>query len=197
MRKGRMDTQGLVEAVKAGDVERYGELVREHQAAVRAFIATYCPNWEMVDEIAQQTFIWAYEHFDEFMPGTRFQAWLKAIARNKILAELEVQRRESGRHKKYSDYVQNVSAQEELEEAEPAEEGLASVLSSCLEKLPDDLRQLMKRRYQDDVNIRDLAQQAKKTESALKVTLFRIRQMLKRCVEQQKDFSVHAPLDPG
>src|SRR5262245_14067074 len=117
-----METDALVKAVKAGDVEKYGELVRQHQAAVRAFIATYCPNWETVDEVAQQTFIWAYEHFDEFTPGTRFIAWLKAIARNKLMAELEVKRRDSGRRQKYVDYVQTVSAQEELKEAEAEED---------------------------------------------------------------------------
>lgn len=193
-----MDTHQLVQAVKAGDVEKYGELVRQHQAAVRAFIATYCPNWETVDDIAQQTFIWAYEHFDEFTPGTRFQAWLKAIARNKLMAELEVQRRDSGRRQKYVDYVQTVSAHEELRDAEPSDEsGLAAVLGACIDKLPGDMRQLMTRRYQENVAVRELAQQVKKTETALKVTLFRIRQMLKKCVEQQQKFPVHVPLDPG
>ena len=193
-----METDALVQAVKAGDVEKYGELVRQHQAAVRAFIATYCPNWETVDDVAQQTFIWAYEHFDEFTPGTRFPAWLKAIARNKLMAELEVQRRDSGRRQKYVDYVQTVSAQEELREAEAGEEsGLSTVLKSCVEKLPGDMKQLMKQRYQDDVTVRELAQQVRKTETALKVTLFRIRQMLKRCVEQQQKFPVHVPQDAG
>ena len=142
-----MDTDALVKAVKAGDVEQYGELVRQHQAAIRAFVATYCPNWETVDDIAQQTFIWAFEHFDEFVPGTRFQSWLKAIARNKLLAELEVQRRDSGRRKKYVDFVQFSSARAELEESEPeAKSGLASVLQTCLDQLPADMRQLLNQR---------------------------------------------------
>src|SRR5688572_598599 len=115
------DTDTLVKAVKAGDLDKYGELVRQHQASVRAFIATYCPNWEIVDDIAQQTFIWAFEHFSEYTPGTRFPAWLKAIARNKLLAELEVQRRDSGRRRKYVDFVQTSSAQAELEKSPPEE----------------------------------------------------------------------------
>ncbi|HYG74532.1 MAG TPA: sigma-70 family RNA polymerase sigma factor [Planctomycetota bacterium] len=191
-------TDALVEAVKAGDVEQYGELVRQHQAAVRAFIATYCPNWETVDDLAQQTFIWAYEHFDEYTPGTRFSAWLKAIARNKILAELEEKKRDSGRRQKYVDFVQAVSGQCEVKEAEPEDEqDLSSALRQCMEKLPSDLRELLKERYQDDVAVRELAQRVKKTEAALKVTLFRIRQMLKRCVEQHQKFPVHVPLDQG
>ncbi len=193
-----MDTDSLVKAIRAGDVEQYGELVRQHQAAIRAFIATYCPNWEQVDDIAQQTFIWAYEHFDEFTPGTRFQSWLKAIARNKLLAELEVQRRDSGRRKKYVDFVQFSSARAELEETEPEEKtGLATVLQTCLDQLPTDMRQLLNQRYEHDIAIRELAQKLNKTETALKVTLFRVRQMLKRCVEKKESFPVHVTFEQG
>ena len=193
-----MDTDSLVQAVKDGNVERYGEIVREHQAMVRAFIATYCPNWEAVDDLAQQTFIWAYEHINEYTPGTRFQAWLKAIARNKVMAELEVQRRDSGRRQKYVEFVQTASSQAEMPDAAAGDgEELAAALSTCLEKLPDQSRRLLSQRYQQDVAIRELAQQANKSETALKVTLFRIRQMLKRCVEQERKFPVHLTLDQG
>jgi RNA polymerase sigma-70 factor (ECF subfamily) len=187
-------TDELVQAVKAGEVEKYGQLVRLHQAAVRAFIATYCPNWEQVDEVAQQTFIWAYEHLGEYQPGTRFVAWLKAIARNKLMAEQEVQRRETGNRSRYLEYLQTSCAQSELERANPAEEtGLAEALRGCVEKLPGDLRALLHRRYHEDVPLRSLAESVQKTETALKVTLFRIRQMLKRCVEEKQQFPVYLP----
>ena len=45
------ETDALVQAVRAGDLDKYGLLVREHQAAVRAFVATYCPNREQIDEV--------------------------------------------------------------------------------------------------------------------------------------------------
>jgi len=188
------DTDALVDAVRKGDLAQYGQLVRSHQAAVRAYVATYCPNWEQVDEIAQQTFIWAYEHLDEYRPGTRFPAWLKAIARNKLLAELEVRRRESVNRSKYAEYLQATSAHEELSRADASDENsLAVALRACMEKLPDDLRSLLNRRYQENVPLKVLAAQVKKTETALKVTLFRIRQMLKRCVEEQHQFPVYLP----
>jgi RNA polymerase sigma-70 factor, ECF subfamily len=194
METGTIDTDALVQAVRAGDLEKYGLLVREHQAAVRAFVATYCPNREQIDEVAQQTFIWAYEHLADYQTGTRFLAWLKAIARNKLLAELEVQRRESDNRSRYCEFLQATSAHEELSRDEsPDESGLAEALRGCVDKLPEDLRSLLNRRYKEDVPVRTLAEKVKKTETALKVTLFRIRQMLKRCVEERHQFPVYLP----
>jgi RNA polymerase sigma-70 factor, ECF subfamily len=187
-----LDCDSLVLAVKAGNADAYDQLVRLHQVALRAFLATYCPNWEVVDDLAQQTFMWAYEHLNEYTPGTRFQTWLKAIARNVLLAELKTKQRHSGRYRKYVEFVINTSEQAELEKADVEEDGMPSVLGQCLEKLPEDSRQLLQWRYQDDIATRELAVKTQKTETALRGTLFRIRQMLKRCVEQQGKLPINS-----
>lgn len=178
------DVDALVLLVRAGNVDAYDEIVRQHQVALRAFIATYCPNWEVVDDLAQLTFLWAYEHLHEYNPGTHFQSWLKAIARNTLLAELKTKQRHSGRYRKYVDFVITTAEQSELEKPE-VENDLPGVLGECLQKLPEDARQLLQWRYQDELATRELAEKLNKTETALRGTLFRIRQMLKRCVEQQ------------
>lgn len=177
------DCDALVLSVRAGNVDAYDEIVRQHQVALRAFLATYCPNWEVVDDLAQLTFLWAYEHLHEYKAGTSFQSWLKAIARNTLLAELKTKQRHSGRYRKYVDFVVNTAEQAELEKP-IVEDDLPSVLGECLQKLPEDARQLLQWRYQDDLATRELAEKVHKTETALRGTLFRIRQMLKRCVEQ-------------
>jgi RNA polymerase sigma-70 factor (ECF subfamily) len=191
------DCDALVLAVRAGNADAYDEIVRLHQVALRAFLATYCPNWEIVDDLAQQTFMWAYEHLDEYTPGTRFQSWLKAIARNTLLAELKSKQRHSGRYRKYAEFVVTTSEQTELEKVDVEEDGLPAVLGQCLQKLPDDARQLLKWRYQDDIATRELAEKVQKSETALRGSLFRIRQMLKRCVEQQGKLSVDSEWAAG
>jgi RNA polymerase sigma-70 factor, ECF subfamily len=180
-----LDCDALVEAVKAGKADAYDEIVRQHQVAVRAFLATYCPNWEIVDDLAQQTFMWAYEHLNEYRTGTKFQAWLKAIARNTLLAELKSRKRHSGRYRKFVEFVVTTSEQVELEKADVEEDGVQSVVSQCLAKLPEDARQLLRWRYEDDIATRELAEKVNKTETALRGTLFRLRRLLKRCIESQ------------
>lgn len=187
------DCDALVLSVRAGNLDAYDEIVRQHQVALRAFLATYCPNWEVVDDLAQLTFLWAYEHLNEYKPGTNFQSWLKAIARNTLLAELKSKQRHSGRYRKYVEFVVTTAEQAELEKPD-VDSDLPAVLNECLQKLPDDARQLLQWRYQEKLDTRKLAEKVQKSETALRGTLFRIRQMLKRCVEQQGKLHIDSNL---
>jgi DNA-directed RNA polymerase specialized sigma24 family protein len=96
-----MDIEHCIDKARAGDVESYGPVVTEYQGRIRAFVAACCPDASQVDEVAQRTFIWAYEHLDRYESGTRFFLWLKAIARTMLLSELETQRREASNRKRY------------------------------------------------------------------------------------------------
>jgi DNA-directed RNA polymerase specialized sigma24 family protein len=50
-------------------------------------------------------------------------------------------------------------------------------------KLGEDSRNLIRRRYESEHSIRDISKEMQKKEGAIKTALFRIRQVLRRCVE--------------
>ena len=179
-----MDIEKVITEIHSGREERYAEIVREFQGRIRAFIAAYCPDRNQVDEVAQSTFVWAYGHLDQYRSGTRFYAWLKAIARKKLLAELEVQKREAENRQKYLDYLQAVHSNNRLSsEPDNPKEDLAAALRKCIEKIPSSSRSLVKRRYEEQESISVISKALNKTENVVKVMLFRVRQMLKKCVE--------------
>ncbi|GMV97818.1 MAG: sigma-70 family RNA polymerase sigma factor [Phycisphaerae bacterium] len=66
-------------------------LVREYEPALRAFvIACLCRRYDVVDEttasdLVQETFVAAWREFDRYDNSRPFAAWLRGIARNKIL----------------------------------------------------------------------------------------------------------------
>ena len=179
-----MDLENLIRKARSGDVESYGPIVTESQGRLRAFIAAYCPDRNQVDEVAQRAFIWAYEHLGEYEPGTRFYSWLKAIARNVLLSELEVQRREAGNRRRYLAHLQATACHEALAtEASDQRADLVQALQACLEELPTGPRRLIRRRYEKPEPIAAIARDLKRSEAGVKVTLFRIRQALRKCVE--------------
>jgi len=179
-----MDFEDLIRKARSGDVESYGPIVTESQGRLRAFIAAYCPDRNQVDEVAQRAFIWAYEHLDEYEPGTRFYSWLKAIARNMLLSELEAQRREAGNQRRYLAHLQATACHEALaREASHQRADLVQALQACLEELRAEPRRLIRRRYEKPEPIAAIARDLKRSEAGLKVTLFRIRQALRKCVE--------------
>jgi RNA polymerase sigma-70 factor (ECF subfamily) len=167
-----------------GDTGCYGAVVRKYQGRLRAFVASFCPDADRVDEVAQRTFVWAYEHLKEYEPGTRFWAWLKAVGRNMLLSELEMQKRETRMRRKYLDHFQVTRARQELLSGAHREQPeMAEALRRCVDELAEHSRKLIRRRYETEESIRDISRDLGKKENAVKTALFRIRQALRRCVE--------------
>ena len=179
-----MDLDELISKAKSGDIESYGLAVSEPQGRLSAFIAAWCADASQIDDLAQRTFIWAYEHLDQYEPGTRFYAWLKAIAGNMLLSELEFQRREASNRRRYlahmqaTDCIEKLARKSDAMDADPAE-----ALKACMDSLPPESRLLIARRYERPEPIASIARDLAKTETSVKVALFRIRQKLRKCIE--------------
>ena len=166
---------------KAGDADAYGGVVRAYRARLRAFLAGYVPRPEWVDDLAQQAFVSAYRALGNFEVGTDFYAWLRAIAYNHLRAELERARR---RKRLERDYLLEVTAGElsrRLEE-EPDEERIGA-LRECVGLLSGAARELVRRYYGEGVSLGTLGEALGRTPESLKVSLFKIRARLKKCIE--------------
>ena len=75
----------LVRRAQAGDVAAFGELVERHRRAVfRAALAALRSSSE-ADDVAQETFVTAYQKIGGFRGEAAFRTWLLAIAWRKAL----------------------------------------------------------------------------------------------------------------
>jgi RNA polymerase sigma factor (sigma-70 family) len=80
------DEHDLIARVFAcDDREAFGELVRQHQSAVRGFLRQLTRGdnaW--ADDLAQETFLQAYRGIARFRGGSAFRTWLLGIAHNQF-----------------------------------------------------------------------------------------------------------------
>jgi len=78
------DTQ-LIEQATNGNRQAFGLLVQRHQAAVRRFLLHQTlGNAALSDDLAQETFLKAYTHLDQYRGGAAFLTWLLRIAYNQF-----------------------------------------------------------------------------------------------------------------
>jgi len=178
--------------VLRGDRDAYAGVVREHQAALRIYIARYCPGPGLIDDVAQRTFVWAYEHLNEYRIGTRFEAWLKSIARNILLAEMEAIRREAANRRAYLEHLQATRATAALVTPDDTE-ALAEALRACVAELPEASGALVRERYSDRRPVEEIARVRGTTAAAIKMALLRVRQALRRCVEGKRGAFLEIP----
>jgi RNA polymerase sigma-70 factor (ECF subfamily) len=75
----------LVRRTRRGDLEAYDELVRRYQERIYATIYHMTSNHEDANDLAQETFIKAYQALKSFKGGSSFYTWLYRIAVNKTI----------------------------------------------------------------------------------------------------------------
>jgi RNA polymerase sigma-70 factor, ECF subfamily len=83
-----VDEAALVRAARHGDREAFMQLVRVHQAGVRAFAHGLLGDRVLAEDIAQEAFLRAWRGLGAFRGDAAFATWLYAIARRVALDEI-------------------------------------------------------------------------------------------------------------
>ena len=69
--------------------------------------------------------------------------------------------------------------------SQQAELPARQALERCLERLPEKSRRLLTLRYAEDASVAEVATAVQSTAGAVRVMLFRIRNLLSQCIEEQ------------
>jgi len=81
----QQEEQQRVKLAKNGDLEAYDELVRRYQERIYATIYHMTANHEDANDLAQDTFIKAYQALKSFKGDSSFFTWVYRIAVNKTI----------------------------------------------------------------------------------------------------------------
>lgn len=181
-----MQDSDLIEEARQGGLAGFTELVRRYQHRVRGYVAGLVGDRpEVIDDVAQETFLAAYRSIATY-DATRvpFGAWLAGIARNRALTFLRGERRRRQREGDHLDELLVEARLHACEREEPDERRLGA-LAACLQDLPAAARSLIDARYRAEASVAELAQRSGRAQTAVRMALSRVRQLLRRCIEQR------------
>jgi RNA polymerase sigma-70 factor (ECF subfamily) len=182
------DEGRLIERSRQGDAAAFTELVMLHQGRVRAYIGGTIGKPDVVDDLAQEVFLSALRSIDTYKGEAPFGVWLLGIARHKTLMHLRREVRRLARESKSLDFV---LADLRLRALENDEMNLArreqeiAALQRCLERLPSNGAEMIADRYFRARSISDIARAQGKREGTIRMSLLRLRHVLRACVEQR------------
>jgi RNA polymerase sigma-70 factor, ECF subfamily len=152
-----------------------------HLAHLRAWLALRAPVAILVDEIAHETFVFAFRNLRDFTPGTSFRAWLRGIAGNLLRAEVQRYSREQANQARFAEQQHSG-----LDFPAAAKESAdVDFLEQCLESLPVPLRELMHLKYHEEHSTDEIARRLRRSLAWVRTVLFRVRRDLKNCIEQK------------
>ncbi|HSH95747.1 MAG TPA: sigma-70 family RNA polymerase sigma factor [Roseimicrobium sp.] len=173
------DDTALVLAAQAGDPDAFASLLDVHLHHVRAFLALKAPVPQLVDEIAHETFVYAFRHLNDFEAGTSFRSWVRAVAWNLLRAEVQRFARERRNLDRLSAWQ---LAEWDAVHAENSDAIEADYLRECLERIDGPLRELVFLKYRDDESTEAIATRLDRSLVWVRVSLFRVRQQLRECI---------------
>ena len=131
------DEATLIGAARAGSREAFTNLLRIHQSRIRSYLGRFVRDRDVVDDLAQETFLSTYQSLSTYREEVPFRMWMLGIARHRVLRYLrELQRRRAHESALFRGAVGEWLAKEAESLGPQDHEREVEALRSCLEGLP-------------------------------------------------------------
>jgi RNA polymerase sigma-70 factor (ECF subfamily) len=159
------------------------QLIVKHQSALRAFLVSMMPGRPDVEDLMQETSMVIWQKRGDFELGTDFKAWMFSVARYRVMAYW----RDIKRHREsvLPEDLLNKLADQAVDEGFEGIDQRYQFLGECIEALRPEDRGLVLRRYLAGAAVRQLAEELGRTSNSVRVSLHRIRAMLRQCIRRK------------
>ncbi len=176
----------LVERTVAGDQKAFELLVVKYQRRIQRLIGRMVRDVDLVEDIAQETFIRAYKALHQFRGDAQFYTWLYRIAVNtakKSLMELKRDLTVSESFFKSDDDDETKTSRieptaDETPESVYAAKEIAAMVNFALSELPEDLRQAVTLREIEGLSYEEISAAMNCPIGTVRSRIFRAREAI-------------------
>ena len=167
------DHQLVARVVSGEDTDAFGELVRRHQSHVRNFLRKLTGDYALADDLAQDTFMHAWDKLQTYSGKGTFIGCLLKVAYTTFLQS----RRKSKRYAEILEEVGHVADVEERKSTLPVEE--AGDLDRFLAVLTEEERAIMVMSYACGLSHREISDATDMPVGTVKSVIFRGKEKIR------------------
>lgn len=179
----------LVERTVAGDQKAFELLVIKYQRRIQRLIGRMVRDVDLVEDIAQETFIRAYRALAQFRGEAQFYTWLYRIAVNTAKKALMELKRDptvsensfkSGQSDESDETspLENELISSETPDAVLAGKEIAQMVNAAMEALPEELRQAITLREIEGLSYEEIAEVMNCPIGTVRSRIFRAREAI-------------------
>ena len=177
----------LVQQAQRGDTRAFEMLVIKYQRRIERLIARMVRDVDLVQDIAQESFIRAYRALPQFRGDSAFYTWLYRIAvntakkalvdmkRDPLVSESTLHAGEDGEEPSRAETVLTDGA---TPEALLASKEIAAAVNAAIEALSDDLRQAVTLREIEGLSYEEIAEVMNCPIGTVRSRIFRAREAI-------------------
>ena len=177
----------LVARAKQGEVAAFEMLVVKYQRRIERLIGRMVRDADLVQDIAQETFIRAYRALPQFRGDSAFYTWLYRIAVNTAKKALVERKRDplvsessmlSTDDGEEPSRVENELSDGETPEAVLATKEIAATVNAAIDALSEDLRQAIVLREIEGLSYEEIADVMNCPIGTVRSRIFRAREAI-------------------
>jgi RNA polymerase sigma-70 factor (ECF subfamily) len=168
-------TEELVKAARAGDVSAFSELVRRYEGTVTVTAWSIVRDFHAAQDVAQESFVIAYQKLDRLRVAKAFGPWVLAIVRREALSARQQRARQA-------------ATAVGLDERIPALGGWWSEFQEIvplLARLPEHECLVVSLRYLDGLSVREVAEETGRPVGT-------VTKQLSRAIRRLRDLLIEA-----
>jgi len=171
-----------IEQVLAGKVNAFSYIVDRHKDKAFNLALRICGNREEAEEIAQDSFLKAFNSLRSFKMKSSFATWLYRIIYNTSISHVRIKKI---RVLSIDDFPADVTdfMANNVSEDESEIEFRKSLLNFALKKITEEERGLITLYYFDEMTTEEISEITGISKSNIKVKLFRARQKMLDIIE--------------
>ena len=159
--------------------EQFTQLWTQAQSTVACFVHTSIRDRGHAEDLLQEIAMTLFRKFASYDPSKAFLPWAMGVAKFAILGS----RRDYARSRVIFDEALLERISNTILEVTPAQREEEAFLHDCLTKLAPKARRMIRLRYFDLLDSREIARVLGTSEVATRVGLLRIREQLRKCIE--------------
>jgi len=176
----------LVERTVAGDQKAFELLVIKYQRRIQRLIGRMVRDVDLVEDIAQETFIRAYRALAQFRGDAQFYTWLYRIAINTAKkALMDLKRNPTVLENAYksddddeTSRVENELTTSETPEAVLASKEIAEIINAAMQDLPEELREAITLREIEGLSYEEISEAMNCPIGTVRSRIFRAREAI-------------------
>ena len=182
----------LVQRAVAGDPSAFELLVIKYQRRIQRLIGRMVRDVDLVEDIAQETFIRAYRALHQFRGDAQFYTWLYRIAVNTAKKFLLDMKRDptvsenafrSNDDEDETSWVKHEPIADETPETVLAAKEIAAAVNAALLALPNDLQQALTLREIEGMSYEEIGEVMNCPIGTVRSRIFRAREAISNKVK--------------
>ncbi len=169
--------QIYIDKVLQGDTNAFAYLINKYKNMVYTIAIKIVKSHEDAEEVAQDSFLKAYEKLDSFKGNSKFSTWLYTIVYRNSITKIRKKKVATSDIDEY--VIDNYSEGSEFPQLEAIKNGeQQKYVREAIGRLPEKDALLITLFYMNESSIEEIEQITNLTQSNIKVKLFRARKKL-------------------